>query len=298
LARSERYVERESQAAPADGERPAAMLSGEPISWEELRPALAEAAGGRVLEEVALDRLLAKEAAASGLMIGEAQIEAERRLLAASLGADGRDPVREAELLDRVRRSRGLGDARFGALLKRNATLRALVAPTVQVTEDSARQAYEMRYGERIRTRLITTATLQDAQGALNRVRAGEPFGEVAAQMSTDVSAARGGMIEPVHPSDASYPAALRQALLDARDGELAGPVALEQSHAIALREGVVRDAAAPGFESMRAEMEVESRQSQERLQMDRLARRMLDGVGLTPLDRSLDWSWRAFRGR
>lgn len=291
-------MERESQAAPADGERPAAMLSGEPISWDELRPALAEAAGGRVLEEVALDRLLAKEAAASGLVIGEPEIEAERRLLAASLGAEGRDPVREAELLERVRRARGLGDARFGALLKRNATLRALVAPTVQVTEESARQAYEMRYGERIRTRLITTATLQESQGALNRLRTGEPFGEVAAQVSTDVSAARGGMIEPVHPSDASYPAALRQALLDARDGELAGPVALEQSYAIALREGVVRDAAAPGFESMRAEMEVESRQSQERLQMDRLARRMLEGVGLTPLDRSLDWSWRAFRGQ
>jgi len=288
----------ESQAAPTDGERPAAMLAGEPISWAELRPALAEAAGGRVLEEVALDRLLAKEAAASGLVIGEAEIEAERRLLAASLGAVGRDPVREAELLERVRRARGLGDARFGALLKRNATLRALVAPTVQVTEDSARQAYEMRYGERIRTRLITTATLQDAQTALNRVRAGEPFGEVAAQMSTDVSAARGGMIEPVHPSDTSYPAALRQALLEARDGELAGPVALEQSYAIALREGVVRHAAAPGFESVRAEMEVESRQSQERLQMDRLARRMLEGVGLTPLDRSLDWSWRGLRGQ
>lgn len=283
-------------SAPA-AERPAALLAGEAIGWAELRPALAEAAGGRVLEEVALDRLLAREAAAAGVRIGEAELAAERRLLAESLGAGGVDPSGDAETLERVRRGRGLGDVRFAALLRRNATLRALVAGSVEVTEESARRAYELRYGDRIDARLITTATLQEAQGALARVRAGAPFGEVAAEASTDVSAARGGIIEPVHPADTSYPAALRQALMDAPDGAVAGPIALDRGYALALRTGTRRTVGAPSFESVRAEMERESRLLQERLQMDRLARRLLEGAPVTTLDRSLEWSWRAVRG-
>lgn len=297
LDRSERYVQREKdQAPPSERERPAAILAGEPISWAELRPALAEAAGGRVLEEVALDRLLAAQAAAAGIVIGPAQIDAEQRLLAQSLGLDGSDPVGDAEVIDRVRRLRGLGEVRYAALLRRNATLRALAAPTIVVDEDAARRAYELRYGELIEVRLLTTATLREAQGALDRLRAGEPFGEVAAQVSTDVSAARGGILEPIHPSDASYPAALRQALIDATDGQVAGPIALEQGYALALRVGSTLPRPAPLFESVRDAMEREARLNQERLLMDRLARRMLEGIGLTALDRSLDWSWRAWR--
>lgn len=286
----------QEQAPPSERERPAAVISGEPIDWSALRPSLAEAAGGRVLEEVALDRLLAKEAGAAGLVIGAAEIQAEQRLLAASLGLRGSDPVGEAEVINQVRRARGLGDVRYAALLRRNATLRALVAPTIQVDEEAARRAYELRYGPRIEARLITVATLMESQAALDRLRAGEPFGEVAARLSTDTSAARGGIIEPVHPADASYPAALRQALIEAADGQFTGPIALEEGYAIALRTGMSAQPPAPPFESVRLEMEQESRLTQERLAMDRLARRMLEGIALTPMDRSLDWSWRAWR--
>ncbi len=291
LRRSEQYVAgNRGEPAPSD-RTPAAMLRGEAITWAELRPVLAEAAGGRALEEVALDRLLEAEARSRGVVVGAEAIARERRLLLDSLGPTLASDAQRVAVLEQVRRSRGLGNVRFESLLRRNAILRALVENEVLIDADAARRVYDLRYGDRISARIITTSTLQEAQEAERRLRDGEPFSEVAARMSTDASAARGGIIEPVHPSDASYPAAIRQALLGAADGRTTPPVALEQGYAILRREGV-HSSGAPSFEEVEAAMEREARLVQERALMDRLARSLLESAGLTVLDGSLGWSW------
>ncbi|MEL7474069.1 MAG: hypothetical protein AAGK04_12195, partial [Planctomycetota bacterium] len=59
LERADRVVGAQRPRTPPradDGSRPPALLNGEPITWSELRPILAEAAGAEALQEVAIDR--------------------------------------------------------------------------------------------------------------------------------------------------------------------------------------------------------------------------------------------------
>jgi len=303
LDRSDRFVL--SQMAPSGSadaasarERPPAMLDGSPISWRTLRTRLAEAAGGAILEEVALDRLLEREARREGVEVTERDLERERRILLETLVAAGagEDASGSLRALEAVRRVRGLGEARFEALLRRNAILRALVADQIAVTEASIEQMYALDYGERRLARIITSPTLPEAQRALEDLRAGRTFGEVAAERSTDPSARRGGVIEPISPADPSYPAAVRTALERLEPGQTSDPVAIEGGYAI-LRLDRVLASSDRSIEDLRPVLEERARRRQERLRMGALADRLLEQARITVFDPALGRSWRQRRG-
>lgn len=271
------------------------LVNGEPVPWSRILPALAEAAGAIAIEETALDMLLERECARAGVRITNEDVERERLLLAETMAGPSNDAARGQQALAQVRRERGLGETRFAGMLRRNAMLRRLVQDEVAITPMVIDQAYELRYGERIGARIITTATPEEAAAAAGRVRAGEPFGEVAARVSTDASASRGGIIEPVSPADQSYPASVRRALTEAAPGALTPIIAVERGYALLQRDTTTIPAVSdrPPIDAVRADLEREARMRQERLLMGRLARRLLDGVGVTALDGGLDQSWR-----
>src|SRR5262249_2932600 len=128
---------------PVARDQPAAIVNGQPVSWDELRPVLDEAAGGQALQEAALDRLLPQELKSRGLSITEQDVAAERRLLLESIVRDAKASPDDAErLMETVRRTRGLGELRFRRLLERNAQMRKIVAPTVAITEAEVGQAF------------------------------------------------------------------------------------------------------------------------------------------------------------
>ncbi len=299
LDRAERYLAGGGEIAenrPADlrtgqsPQRPAAMIDGEPVTWDALRAPLAEAAGAEVLRETALESRLRKRMEREGLALTEAMIERERELFAsaaASAGVSGEDA---AAALERVRRERGLGPVRFAGLLRRSAMLRAIVAPRVNVNEASIAQAYALRHGERFRARVIVTPTAREAAAALARVRGGEDFSRIAAEVSTDASAARGGVIEPISPADPAYPKALRDTLAAMKPGEVSDPVVLEGGFALLVLDERLA-ASAPPLDSVRAEMERDARSRQERLLMEQLAREIEAGADIRPLDAGLRWS-------
>jgi foldase protein PrsA len=304
LDASERYIE--SQPGPpsppdsgaiADKTRPIAVVDGRPITFDAIRPALIEAGGGAVLEEAVLDELLQREAERRELKITRAQIEAERELLAQTLTGSGAaaDPTEAGRLLAQVRAARGLGDVRFNALLRRNATLRALVAADVRITDSALDQAYAMSFGARFRARLITTAAAADATKLAQEVRAGADFSSLAAERSTDASAARGGLLEPISPLDPAYPAAIRSTLRSLKPGEVSDPIALDSGFAILqLIEEVPAPQAAPDREAALPELERRVRTEQERLLMNQLVRRLLDSARVSITDRNLERAWRA----
>lgn len=273
----------------ANDSRPAAMVGGAGLSRDAMWPALAEAAGGVVLEEAALELLLDERCRREGIRIDDAAIERERALLLQSLSDDPNEAVR---LLGEVRRRRGLGDSRFASLLRRNAMLRALVRPQVRITEGMALQAYQLRHGPRIGARLIITPTLDEANEALARIRAGASFGEVAASLSNDPSASRGGLIEPLSPADPAYPQGVRTALERLQVGQVSPPVAIERGFAILRREPATPRPAPPPFEQVRGEAERDARVRQERILMEELASSTLRAASITAFDPSLSWSW------
>ncbi len=307
LDRAERYVASvpagaggRSGEAQAGGQSAAILVSGEAVAWSRLLPALAESAGAIAIEEAALDLLLEREAAKAGVRATAEDVDAERRAMAEAV-APGGDAARGEAALRQVRRERGLGESRFAALLRRNALMRKLVQPEVAVTPLAIDQAYELRYGERIGARIITTATAEEAAAAAARIRGGEAFNEVAARVSNDASAARGGLIEPVSPADPSYPASIRKALTEAQPGGLTPVIAVEKGFALLQRDAapVPAPAERPAIDAVRADLERDARRRQERLLMARLGRRLMESASVTVLDPALSqsWQWRRNEG-
>src|SRR5690606_24712031 len=141
----------------------------------------------------------------------------------------------------------------------------------------------------------IVLPSLDEARRALARLEAGEPFVDVAVEMSTDASAARGGLLEPVSRADPSYPDALLNALWSLEPGTPSSPILLDDQYAILLlvREIEGQDVQ---IEAVRPEVERSARLAQERLRMDQLARNLLSDARITIFDEALKESWNRMR--
>ena len=68
---------------------------------------------------------------------------------------EGVSPDDAERLLDTIRKNRGLGEVRFARLLERNARMRRMVAPGVQVSQEEVAQAFRMLHGPKYRVRVI-----------------------------------------------------------------------------------------------------------------------------------------------
>ncbi len=272
--------------------RPAALVNGRSILWGDLRPMLAEAAGAEVLEEHILNRAVENLAQESGVTVSPDEIAAEQYLLVHALHSD---PSKSLRLLDDYRTSQNLGPVRFQALLKRNATLRALVRDQVQISEESIRRMFDMIHGTQRQARLILAPDLSTAQHALALINAGALFTDVAVELSIDPSARRGGLLEPFSRYDPSYPEGLRSALWSLNLDEVSAPIMLEQGFAVLqLHKIIEADTVDPA--QVRDELAEIVRLDQERLLMDRLAMRLLSDVSVTIFDDSLHHAWQQRR--
>lgn len=269
--------------------RPAALINGRQINWGELRPLLNEAAGADVLEEVILDSMLQRQIDEAGIIITDADIRRERDLLLRTMSDD---PNVARRVLEQVRNRRGLGVRRFDRLLERNARLRALVADRVNVTDEQVRRLYEVTHGPKRQARLMMLPDLSMAQQAIQRVREGRSFADVAVEWSTDQSAARGGLLEPISRQDARYPSALREELWSLQVGEISTPVLLENQYAVIQ---LVRTVAADdvAFDDVQSDLRRTARINQQRILMDELVERIMADVSVTIFDESLREAWK-----
>jgi hypothetical protein len=280
---------------------PPLVVEGRPIDWPEILPRLAEAAGATVVEELTLDRLVEREAAARAVTIGPDDLARERDWLARAIERDAETDPRA--LVTELRRRRGLGPHRFEALLRRNALLRAMVAAQVRVTEDQLRLAHRVRHGEKVRIRVLTTPDLAHAQRLRASLDQADParlepeFADAARERSTDPSAPRGGLVEPFSTADPAYEAAVRSALDTMQPGQLSPIVTLASGYALLyLVERIPADGTP--FEAARTHLEHQLARRQERLLMDELANRLLASASVRVPDPSLDWSVDAARDR
>lgn len=252
--------------APAPAARPPATWKGDVIEWSELQPVLSERAGAVGLEEVLLDRQLARLLSERRLQLDPGAVDAEERELLRGLSDDS---VRAERLLTDLRAVQGLGPTRWKALLRRNAMARALVQDQVKVTAEAVDAALDALHGPKRRCRVIALPDLKACAEARRRIDAGEAFGEVAADLSTDRSAERGGLVNPVSRLDPSWPSAFRQTLWSLQPGAVSAPVMLDQRYVIVRMESELpADPSQPGD---RAAAERDVRRGQERVQMEAL---------------------------
>ncbi len=275
----------------------AVVIDGSTIPWRALHGPLAEVAGAMVLEETALDRALEREAARRGITVGEEAVAAEERALLDELeGA----PENRIEVLNEVRRSRGLGPIRYERLLRRNALLRAMVRDQAALSDEEVELAMRLSYGPTMRVRLFVSHA-ESAAAAVRQAASDAPaegrswvFAERAADASAHPSAARGGLVERFHPDDPAYPSLLGRAAADLEPGGVSRVLATPSGFAVLLLE-----ARTPGREVTpedRRRVEQRLRQRKERLAMERLARELIARTTVSPVDPDLARAWRQRR--
>lgn len=306
-----RESERSVRVARADSSRqpetdrtslPAAVIGGETYTMSQIAPYLAEASGAQVLEELMVTRAAEAELARAGRMLTQADLENERAELARALGASGSGADPE-QLVDSVRRARGLGPERFALMVRRTAALRKLVSSEVTVADAEVALAHQVRHGPRRRVRMLMSATEREAAGYLAELSVLDAatrrarFIELAMERSIDASGAAGGLLEPISVADPAYPLAVRTTIGSLQQGELSPVIALSPNYAIVLVEEVIADQGVP-IDSVRATLADDLRRRQERLLMDRKARAIVEASGLTVIDPSLQWSWRTRESR
>lgn len=267
------------------------LIGGVAVGWAELTPYLAESGGRKAIEELILDRELARRTKSAGLRITSGLINQERMLFDA--GATG-----SPEATAQIRRNRGLGTHRFNQLLRRNASLRALAGPAQPPTGVELRVAYELKFGAR---RVLRVMVLPDA-ARLGQIRArlqSGPsaagleweFSRIAFEESVDPSAAAGGLLGAVHEMDPILPEAVRQMLHTTPDGELS-TIVLTQAGALLVLPIRTTQEPATSLEDARAGLLDEIRIRRQRSMMDTLAREILTEARPTILDPGLNWAW------
>ncbi|GJQ30880.1 MAG: hypothetical protein HBSAPP03_27640 [Phycisphaerae bacterium] len=275
-----------------------AVIAGKPVAVEDLGSALMETAGATVLEEAVLDAALVELLDRRGLAVSASDIDAERRgMIEVFIGEAAVSPAQAGELLEHLRRGRGLGPTRYEALLWRNAALRKLVAPLAEPSREDQETVQAMDFGPTCRLRVLTTEREADAVSIRARLMSvGEDallamrFAAEAVDHSTDVSAAAGGLLARANLADPSLPAVVRAAARELPIGKLSVVLSTERGYALVLVESRT-----PGREPSAAEKSrtlERLRRRMERQAMDRLARELLDAARPIVLDPSLKWSW------
>ena len=278
----------------ATAQRPVAYINGQALTQADLIDPLIEAAGGIVLSEIVLDRVIHQKLADAGLTLTPDLIDQEKSLMLATLSDD---PDQATRLLDTMLTNRGIGEQRFESMLFRNAGLRLLVKDQVQVVPSLLRQAFQLQHGERYRVRIIVTKTMAEAGTLHDRALAGESFSDLAAMNSTDPSAAQGGLLSPISPLDTTYPSALRQALGKIGIGEVSDLIAADD-HFIIMRLEEKLPADPISYEAALPDLVRNVRRELEGQSMQQAARSMLAEAKVVVLDPALSNSWQAQQQR
>lgn len=269
-----------------------AAVDGLSASLETLETFALEAAGAVALEEVALDLLLDREMTAIGLTLAPTSRQDERERLFERISQDAQLPAEQAGILiDRFRASRGLGPARFEALLLRTAKLRSLVRNAgLDAAEIARLTAQELAPRAVARIALLTreaqAQTLRLAVLAAPAEQRSAVFTALAAQESTDPSASRGGLFGPVSHTDISVPEVIRTRLVDP-PGTLSPVLAAPNGFAVVFIESQLSP---PHTSTSRAASLATTRTEREAI--DRLAAQLLAEARITILNDALRWSW------
>lgn len=290
-----------AETAPASTVRVPLLVSGTAIGWPEVRTALAEAAGGVVVEETVLGWTLDRECERRGIAVSKRAMQAEEDSLLETIrprrAGSSADP---RALLEAVRAERGLGPVRYAALLRRNAQLRALTAGSVEVTPDEVELAHTVRHGERARIRVIVVRTEREA-AMLRRTMTTDPtpearqarFAAAAVERSTAPSAPAGGAVGVVSPADPALPAGIRSAIEQTPPGTVSPVIAVAEGFALVFVEEQL-PADGVSLASARNEIERDLLAQKQRVAMDRYAAGLLGRERITVTDPSLAWSFDA----
>ncbi|MCD6360811.1 MAG: peptidyl-prolyl cis-trans isomerase [Armatimonadetes bacterium] len=176
--------------APAWGDEVLAIVNGTPVTRRQVWWQMEQGWGGKVLDDLIVGMLVNAEAQRQGVKVGAPEVDAEM----ARLKAEYDDEAAFNEMLHR----RGQTLKGFRITVQRDLLIEKLLARRMGIDEDGLRAYFDAHREEFARPRKvhlydIVTLTLEDAYAARERLASGEKFTAVAADMSHDPTAKKGG---------------------------------------------------------------------------------------------------------
>lgn len=203
-----------------------ATINGRPIYMEELTAPLVEAGGGPIAEILVANVLVAQEATRLNITVTDEDVRAEHDRSLRSVIRDDLPADQRQRVLDQLLQQRGLTRGLWQAIMRRNALLRKMAEPRVDITEAMLQAEFARVYGEKVRASHIQLPSLEEAQKVLALVKDGQDFGTLARKYSTNSATAKdNGALIPFSRDNPSVPRALREAAFALQPGQVGGIV-------------------------------------------------------------------------
>jgi parvulin-like peptidyl-prolyl isomerase len=214
---------------PAPATQPAvALVNGQPITLEELQKPLLEAYGMPILLNLVRLNLARQEAAQAKVTVTPADIDRERQLMFQKLfkDVDAKDYDR---LLDQLLARQRVTRPEFDLIIETTAYLRKIAEPLLKdkINDQALQDAFRTLYGENVEVRDIQLANLQEVAQVRQRLDAGEPFAQIARELSRDPrTKAEGGLLPPFSREFTNLSPAFKDAAFALKEpGDVSDPV-------------------------------------------------------------------------
>ncbi len=213
-----------AQAQPAPTPAPPqalAFVNGRLVTEAELWWYMSQMAGGELLDGLILSRLVAEEAEARGVKVGEPEVDAALERVRAEHGGE--------EGFTRWLRASGRTLKGLRMALQQDLLIDKLLEQRMGLTEAGIREYYDAHPDEfadppRILLSDIVTLTLDEAFTARERLAGGADFATVARELSRDPTATVGGDRGWITPDDVLEPR-VAEVVFALSAGQISDPV-------------------------------------------------------------------------
>jgi len=250
-----------------------AYVNGKPLERKAVVDVLMEGYGLNVLQQQIALEAVKQAAISAGVRVRDSDIEREYdNTLRGAESAEPLSPLRRAELIDLWLKRSGVSAAELRIAMTRQAYLRRMAEPTVNVSERLVTEEYERQYGEKVEVRHLQVASMRDAEQVRRRLANGQSFESLAAQYSQNrMTAGEGGMLPPFTAGDLRFPKTLREAAFQLQVGQTSDPIQFDgQYHILLLVRKIPRGTVL--LEQVRAKLTSDVRARLTADEMDRLA--------------------------
>ena len=243
----------EPTAIPVNPSDPIAIVNGEVITRQRLADEVVARKGEEILETLISRTLIQQAMSKAKLQVTAGEIDEEIDNVARRMGGIGRDAW-----LKTLDKERGISPMQYAKdIIYPALALRKLAAPRVQVTQKDLQDAFEARYGDKLRCRIIMVDKERAAIECWEELRKNPGgFEKLAMERSMDSgSRSIGGLLaEPIsrhaypqHVSDNAFHQLVDGDPADKdpkhkpKDGDFTGPIQVAEATWILLRrEGVI----------------------------------------------------------
>lgn len=204
-----------------------AHVEGVTITLQQLQQPLMEAYGLNLLLRLVQLDLVKADAAKAQVAVTDADIQREQQISLDTLFKDAPPDQDRQKLLDQFLAQQHLSQYEFDLTMRANAYLRKIAEPMLKgkITDENLHEAFGVVYGETVQIRHIQCANMQEIAEAQRRLAAGEPFEQVARELSRNERTAPLGGEVAAFSREQDLPQAFKDTAFALKEGQVSDPV-------------------------------------------------------------------------